>query len=49
MAGLLYIPPGIAGVGVYIFVAGMPGIGAVLYIPVVGTPYIVPPIIVGSV
>jgi hypothetical protein len=44
--GLVYIPPGIAGVGAYIFVAGIPGMGAV-YIPVIGTPYMLP-IIAGS-
>jgi hypothetical protein len=48
VAGLLYTPLGIAGVGVYMFVAGIPGIGAALYIPVIGTPYMVP-IIAGSV
>jgi hypothetical protein len=45
-----YMPPGIAGVGAYMLVAGIPGIGA-LYIPIVGAGAYIPgpaPIIAGS-
>jgi len=41
-----YIPPGITGVGAYVFVAGIPGFGvAGGYIPEAGSPLYIPEVV----